>query len=827
MTSLFSEPEDSDPEDDVKGDKNDGSESVRTTSRIDTMEILVDGLGTEANTEADLAEIKAKTMYRMVEDVSLGGGPRHKVLFLTNNQARLLTNTPGSIKRVLEAFEIPMPKLVIRFLQSSGGVDWVKCRKTCGRQVDFPFANGEKEALQAEQKLYHFMNEVLMPLAAETSALLLVNATVGSCMLTAALRQTLRLHQARFGNQLPFTVIALSSDFNHLYNNNDDSAKWLEFSKAVSGWRARHTKMTAFFTNLREQGGLSQPKYDMIPNFPNYILCDAINEAENTLDYVPFTNFSAGLVRHLMEVVPCIALKTGMSTLHDGDRASLGTVIASMESGCPTVVVNMRSWPSHVTLDAVKSVYEDFLTELDGKWDLQDCMAICLFRRALENSKMNLKEKLLPHGTPTRQRTFDSPIRKAKAIGMETSLLAPAKAMLQSELDDIVHWFSEIFTKGEMQFEDMKDNEQSRIVQQHRRALQTSALLRHTHLHVADAEHLDECRRLVRELVQLDRLPKVEDAEGLELLAEAWSEYDAKNYLAASYKFYSKFSYLGLLLLSVTAVLISILPEDALSFLEGTNTNTPVFFLSLIAAAAASFSALANPTQRWRVLRSNAVFLLSVIWQYRTRTKAFGIDASQKPQQVLCHRIRQWKEELSEGTSLLESTMEKVYPESVYKHLRQTDPDQALEEDQDDFYSPVPPAKYLTLRLMPAVAFYQDRIPSVGLRRRFVQLCLVVCSMASATLSFLNHASWIPLVASMYSSLAAWQEFAGLDQKLRRYTEAVQALKNIRSWWTSLTEVERASPECINRLVDAVEDTWNNRQDIFSFFEKALTFLAS
>ena len=148
------------------------------------------------------------------------------------------------------------------------------------------------------------------------------------------------------------------------------------------------------------------------------------------------------------------------------------------------------------------------------------------------------------------------------------------------------------------------------------------------------------------------------------------------------------------------------------------------------------------------------------------------------------------------------------YPDSVYKHLRKslTVPSKTREEDMDDFYSPMPPAKYVLLRLQPAIVFYQDRIPVVACRRRVLQALVLLCTLSSSVLSYLGYSVWVPLVASLYSSLAAWQEFAGLDQKLRRYNEAVQALKGIKSWWTSLTKVERASPDRINRLVDNVED---------------------
>ena len=100
-------------------------------------------------------------------------------------------------------------------------------------------------------------------------------------------------------------------------------------------------------------------------------------------------------------------------------------------------------------------------------------------------------------------------------------------------------------------------------------------------------------------------------------------------------------------------------------------------------------------------------------------------------------------------------------------------------------------------------------------RRRLLQVCIIACSLCSSILSHFKQGTWIPLVASLYSSLCAWQEFAGLDQKLRRYTEAVQALKGVLSWWDSLTEVERASPVCINRLVESVEESQRREHQIF------------
>ena len=262
-------------------------------------------VASDLETEADLQEIKAKTMYRMVEDITLGSGSRHKVLYLSNKQARLLAHTPGSMKRVLEAFEIPTPKLVIRIIQSTGGVDWTRSRLRAGINLHYPYPGGEEEALQAERNLYHFMEEVLLPLAAETNALILVQATVGSCMLTSALGQALDLHRNRFGDKPPFAVTALTSDFDKLYNNENPSAKWRDFAKAVSSWRRRHRGILQDFF-FKQHAGRDSISYDMTDAFSQYIVCDGVNEHDGRMDFNPFTAFNSSLLQHLMQQVPCI-----------------------------------------------------------------------------------------------------------------------------------------------------------------------------------------------------------------------------------------------------------------------------------------------------------------------------------------------------------------------------------------------------------------------------------------------------------------------------------------------------------------------------------------
>lgn len=67
--------------------------------------------------------IKARTMYQMVEDIeSSSSCGRRRIIFLTNAQAELIGGQPDGvgIQRLMQALEIPQPKLVISVLNCWG-----------------------------------------------------------------------------------------------------------------------------------------------------------------------------------------------------------------------------------------------------------------------------------------------------------------------------------------------------------------------------------------------------------------------------------------------------------------------------------------------------------------------------------------------------------------------------------------------------------------------------------------------------------------------------------------------------------------------------------
>jgi hypothetical protein len=141
----------------------------------------------------DLQEIRARTMYRMVEEVNIPGwnsaGEDRKMLFLTNHQATLLCSLKGAMKKLIDAFEFPNRKLVI-VLNQSHGTEFecsVIGASTHGKETGYtlPFAT-RSEVKEAEDDMCRFMQQVIVPMAVETNAIVIVQASKGICILAQA-----------------------------------------------------------------------------------------------------------------------------------------------------------------------------------------------------------------------------------------------------------------------------------------------------------------------------------------------------------------------------------------------------------------------------------------------------------------------------------------------------------------------------------------------------------------------------------------------------------------------------------------------------------------
>ena len=201
---------------------------------------------------------------------------------------------------------------------------------------------------------------------------------------------------------------------------------------------------------------------------------------------------------------------------------------------------------------------------------------------------------------------------------------------------------------------------------------------------------------------------------------------------------------------------------------------------------------------RWRQLRTGAGSLESMIWCYRTRVGGFELttsDANSRlPEVALRDALVAWRRDLVAGGDLQMSGLNRVYPPHVYKHHQFASPASTCAIGDDDHYSPVQPLKYIAMRLLPTIAFFQQRAPLYAFHRYLMKFLLLALTLSATVL--LNYGLApvvVVVVTSAMAALASWQEFSDTERKLERYTRATFALQNLHSWWKSLSEVEKAS----------------------------------
>jgi len=237
-----------------------------------------------------------------------------------------------------------------------------------------------------------------------------------------------------------------------------------------------------------------------------------------------------------------------------------------------------------------------------------------------------------------------------------------------------------------------------------------------------------------------------------------------------------------------------------------------IFFFAVMSSFVISFTTYMNPLSRWRNLRSGAIALESLIWQYRARIGTFAQSTSNPsaPEKALCAELSRWRGEFlsSEESSSLQSS----YPQATYRHgqyrgepegvkIQRGEPFDKLNMLRNDHQSPVKPTVYITMRLTPMMMFYQARLPRYGRRSRFWTLMTLAFSALSSALAYFKLNLVVAMLCGVTSGIVCWIEFEDVQQKIERYSNAIRSIKALKNWWDSLTPAERASTLKINRLI--------------------------
>ena len=299
-----------------------------------------------------LQMIKARTMFQMTEEIADdSGGGRKRLLFLTNSQAEFLASSNASLQKMLDALEVPKPKLIINLLSSQGFTDYVtnavndnieeygteEAGLVPGRG---PFVTLDDE-ISAIEKLDHFMASVILPLAAQTQAIIISNACPSDCVLSSSLTRMLSVHRSKWGKDIPFTVLSVSGSVPYLYQNPNETAVWRSIRRASRAWRQRDRKLLELVWEKFENE-VPECRCDLDPNAMIYLLVDTIHAKKDTLGHRgPFNKLMNELIRHMASTLPSLTIKTGHSDKPPLEKATGSASSLAVAMVCMCVYVCM------------------------------------------------------------------------------------------------------------------------------------------------------------------------------------------------------------------------------------------------------------------------------------------------------------------------------------------------------------------------------------------------------------------------------------------------------------------------------------------------------
>ena len=288
----------------------------------------------------DLPTIKAKTMYKMVEDVEDSKAGIKKLLFLSSKQADLIARDPSAIDKMLAIFvDKQQPKMVINLLPSMIRC-WTRVRPLAGDP------DGEREGLAA---LDRFMAEHIIPLAEKTHAIILCSAVQPFCVLSESLSRMLKLVRSRWGSELPFTILSCTGQLPALYTVMRLDTTWREIRNLSKVWKKREKEgsfadavRTKINKNYKNKSPMNDDfDMDLDPNGTNFIIVDPTSSSAK---YDSYNGLITEIVRKLAAELPSIAIQTGkskFSNLAETNASGIEVALSNMEAGTPVLLLDL------------------------------------------------------------------------------------------------------------------------------------------------------------------------------------------------------------------------------------------------------------------------------------------------------------------------------------------------------------------------------------------------------------------------------------------------------------------------------------------------------
>ena len=302
----------------------------------------------QASTLVELEEIKLETMFRMVEDVTVNIGGRSvskKLLYLSNNQASMLSHNSDSMAKVFNALELKNPNFVIKLLTSlAGKANHVAHIESPGdiKGVlrDNVFEVSVSDSAATERQIIKFMNDCILPLALQTRALVIISAA-NDCSLAVAAERVLGPVALRLGDECPFTVLGFGylTEFHRMTFMQPDCLAG-QVRDSSTTWKGRSDACHLVYKNVHGENLEEAECLDVNSACTVYVIFEGIDFENSKESFDSCTSFDNSFMASMIRAVPTVCISTQLPDMELTDLVDL------VYRGVPVLLLDARErWP--------------------------------------------------------------------------------------------------------------------------------------------------------------------------------------------------------------------------------------------------------------------------------------------------------------------------------------------------------------------------------------------------------------------------------------------------------------------------------------------------
>ena len=277
-------------------------------------------------------------------------------------------------------------------------------------------------------------------------------------------------------------------------------------------------------------------------------------------------------------------------------------------------------------------------------------------------------------------------------------------------------------------------------------------------------------------------------------LADAWARYDDLDQGAILKQRVFKRLQSAILVLGVLATLLAIglsYPkqepwlEKYRSALHVLMVLTPIA-ISVLVAVSSRF----REGNKWILLRATAENVKREIFRYRAQA---GVYSEEQCKQV--SRESKLSSKIKDLTSALAQS--EVNRTSLPHHVT-NEPERLKFLSADE---------YVRDRVQDQIDHMRSKTARLYRQLKRAQTWIYVAGGAGTFLAAMHGDVWVALTTAIAAALTTRLETEQVENTLVQYNQALISLRNIASWWTSLSQWEKSRPKNIDLLVDQTEKT--------------------